>query len=83
MIRYYSYRVPPFGNLRINAFTSSPKLIAVVRVLLRLLMPRHPSAALSSLITYDLLLLFTYFPINVKNLLSQALFFTYELLLLP
>ena len=51
IMRFYSHWVPPFGHLRINALTNSPKLIAGVHVLLRLLMPRHPSAALSSLIT--------------------------------
>jgi hypothetical protein len=51
-MEYYSHWVAPFGNLRIFVLINSPKLIAAYRVLLRLLMPRHPSAALSSLITY-------------------------------
>lgn len=41
--------VSPFGDLRVNAFSSSPKLFAGFRVLHRLLMPRHPPAALISL----------------------------------
>ena len=44
-------RIPPFGNPRINAICSSPRLIAAYHVLLRLPMPRHPSCALSSLTT--------------------------------
>ena len=80
MIRYDSYRVPPFGYLRIFVLINSPELFADIRVLLRLLMPRHPSAALSSLITYDLLcsLPTSLFSIFVKNLLSQALFLICE-----
>ncbi len=38
-------RVPPFGNLRINSRYQSPELFAVNCVLLRLMVPRHPSCA--------------------------------------
>src|SRR5665647_9084 len=41
--------VPPFGILRVKAISSSPKIIAGLRVLHRLLIPRHPPAALTSL----------------------------------
>ena len=50
--------VPPFGNPRIIAdICSSPWLIAACHDLHRLLMPRHPPCALSSL-TYSLVLVF-------------------------
>ena len=43
-------RVPPFGYLRIiSLICSSPQLFAACRVLLRLLMPRHPPCALRNL----------------------------------
>jgi hypothetical protein len=51
MMEYYSHRVSPFGYLRVYAFSGSPKLFAGLRVLLRLSIPRHPPAALNSLIT--------------------------------
>lgn len=56
MMGVYSHRVPPFGFLRVNAFSSSPKLFAGLRVLLRLSMPRHPPAALNSLTTNKILM---------------------------
>ena len=40
-------RVAPFGNLRISARCSSPKLIAAYHVLHRLQIPRHPPCALN------------------------------------
>ena len=48
--RHDPRRVSPFGNLRVDACSSSPKLIAAYHVLHRLLTPRHPPFALSSLI---------------------------------
>ena len=61
-------------------YSSSPKLFAGFRVLLRLLMPRHPPTALSSLITKFLwrclhLLLYIF----VWSHSPQALFFICEL----
>ena len=51
-------RVSPFGYLRIvSLICSSPQLFAACRVLLRLLMPRHPPCALCSL-TYMSILTF-------------------------
>ena len=48
--RYQVYWwVSPFGNPRINACYGSPRLIAVIHVLHRFLVPRHPPQALSSL----------------------------------
>jgi hypothetical protein len=44
-------RVSPFGHPRIDASSSSPWLIAAKHVLHRLLTPRHPPSALSSLTT--------------------------------
>jgi hypothetical protein len=49
MIEDYLYRVAPFGNLRVNAFFQLTEAYRRLRVLLRLLMPRHPPAALTSL----------------------------------
>ena len=43
------YRVPPFRDRRIIAYTSSPSLIAGSRVFHRLLVPRHPLYALINL----------------------------------
>ncbi len=55
IIRHYSNWVPPFGYLRIKAISSSPKLIAGIRALHRLSVPRHPPCALSILsITFSL-----------------------------
>ena len=50
IIQHYLYWVPPFGYPRIKALSSSPRLFAGLRVLLRLLIPRHPPTALNSLI---------------------------------
>ena len=44
-----SHRVAPFGNLRVNAFFQLTEAYRRLRVLHRLLMPRHPPAALTSL----------------------------------
>lgn len=49
MMGYYSHRVSPFGYLRVNAFIQLTEAFRRFRVLHRLLMPRHPSAALNSL----------------------------------
>jgi hypothetical protein len=43
------YRVSPFGDPRVKACSGSPGLIAAIHVLHRLLLPRHPPCALSSL----------------------------------
>src|SRR5438128_10144308 len=49
--RHYPPWVSPFGYSPDQSLVSgSPKLIAATRVLLRLLSPRHPSCALSSLV---------------------------------
>ena len=49
IMRYQvNWWVAPFGNPRINACYDSPRLIAVIRVLHRFLVPRHPPQALSS-----------------------------------
>lgn len=61
---FYVHWVSPFGYLRVNASSSSPELFAGFRVLLRLSMPRHPPAALNSLIkklTFDLKLRLLFF----------------------
>ena len=49
IIRHYSDWVPPFGNLRVNAFFQLTEAYRRFRVLHRLLMPRHPPIALNSL----------------------------------
>lgn len=49
MMRHYSHRVAPFGYLRVNAFFQLAEAFRRLRVLHRLLMPRHPPAALISL----------------------------------
>ena len=49
MIGCSSYRVPPFGNPRVNAFCQLTEAYRRYRVLHRLLMPRHPPVALNSL----------------------------------
>ena len=46
----YSHWVAPFGYLRVNAFFQLAEAFRRWRVLHRLLMPRHPPAALNSLI---------------------------------
>ncbi len=43
------YGVSPFGDPRVKACSGSPGLIAAIHVLHRLLLPRHPPCALSSL----------------------------------
>ena len=67
-------RVPPFGYLRIiSLICSSPQLFAACRVLLRLLMPRHPPCALRSLTLYE----FPYFRLIVfRRQLLHNFFFT-------
>lgn len=45
----FTHRVAPFGNLRVNAFFQLAEAYRRFRVLHRLLMPRHPPAALISL----------------------------------
>ena len=48
--RYDPGKVTPFGNLRVvKRICRSPKLIAAYHVLHRLLAPRHPPCALTSL----------------------------------
>ena len=47
-VHYYTW-VAPFGYPRIIALFQLPEAFRRYRVLLRLLMPRHPSAALTSL----------------------------------
>lgn len=49
MMGFYSHRVAPFGYLRVTAFIQLSEAFRRFRVLHRLLMPRHPPAALSSL----------------------------------
>lgn len=49
MMGYYSHRVSPFGIHRVNAFFQLTDVYRGFRVLLRLLIPRHPPAALNSL----------------------------------
>jgi hypothetical protein len=49
MMRYYSHRVSPFGFHRVYAFFQLTDAYRGFRVLLRLLIPRHPPAALNSL----------------------------------
>ncbi len=44
-------RVAPFGYLRIDAISSSPKRFAGLRALLRLCVPRYPPRALGRLTT--------------------------------
>ena len=46
---FYSHWVAPFGYLRVNAFFQLAEAFRRLRVLHRLLMPRHPPAALNSL----------------------------------
>lgn len=47
--RVLPYWVAPFGDLRVNAFFQLTEAYRRYRVLLRLLMPRHPPVALTSL----------------------------------
>lgn len=49
MMGHDSHRVTPFGNLRVKALFQLTEAYRRLRVLLRLLMPRHPPAALISL----------------------------------
>lgn len=49
IISYYADWVSPFGHLRVNAFFQLTEAFRRFRVLLRLLMPRHPPIALNSL----------------------------------
>lgn len=49
MMGYVSHRVAPFGYLRVNALFQLTEAFRRYRVLHRLLMPRHPPVALSSL----------------------------------
>lgn len=49
IVRYDSYGVLPFGYLRITAFFQLPETFRRLRVLHRLLMPRHPPVALNNL----------------------------------
>lgn len=49
MMRYYSHRVSPFGFHRVYAFFQLTDAYRGFRVLHRLLIPRHPPAALNSL----------------------------------
>jgi hypothetical protein len=46
---HYFHWVSPFGDLRVNAFFQLAEAFRRLRVLHRLLMPRHPPAALNSL----------------------------------
>lgn len=48
-MRHYSHWVSPFGDLRVNAFFQLTEAFRRYRVLHRLLMPRHPPAALNNL----------------------------------
>lgn len=48
----YAHWVAPFGYLRVNAFFQLTEAFRRLRVLHRLLMPRHPPAALNSLTKY-------------------------------
>lgn len=54
IMEHYFHWVPPFGYLRINAFFQLPEAFRRFRVLLRLLMPRHPPVALNSLTKINL-----------------------------
>ena len=64
-------------------FVQLPEAYRRYHVLLRLLMPRHPSAALNSLIIeHFYCYLFAYFPFICEDLLSQALFLISEFLYL-
>ena len=56
IVRHYSDWVAPFGYLRFNAFFQLTGAFRRFRVLLRLLMPRHPPIALNSLTKYILVL---------------------------
>ena len=47
--RFLIYWVAPFGYLRVKAFIQLTEAFRRYRVLHRLLMPRHPPAALTSL----------------------------------
>ncbi len=55
MIGCYAYRVSPFGNPRVNAFFQLTEAYRRLRVLHRLLMPRHPPVALNSLTKKNLI----------------------------
>jgi hypothetical protein len=49
IVRHYPDWVAPFGDLRVYAFFQLTEAFRRFRVLLRLLMPRHPPIALNSL----------------------------------
>lgn len=49
IVGYESHWVSPFGFLRVNAFIQLTGAFRRLRVLHRLLMPRHPPIALNSL----------------------------------
>lgn len=49
IVGYYSHWVAPFGYLRVYAFFQLTGAFRRFRVLLRLLIPRHPPIALNSL----------------------------------
>lgn len=49
IISYYTDWVAPFGYLRVYAFIQLTEAFRRLRVLHRLLMPRHPPIALNSL----------------------------------
>ena len=59
-MRVLLHWVSPFGYLRVNAFFQLTEAFRRLRVLHRLLMPRHPPTALNSL---------------TKNILVQAIKF--------
>jgi hypothetical protein len=52
IINHYVDWVSPFGYLRVNAFIQLTEAFRRLRVLHRLLMPRHPPIALNSLTKY-------------------------------
>lgn len=49
IVGFWPYWVAPFGDLRVNAFFQLTEAFRRLHVLHRLLMPRHPPAALNSL----------------------------------
>ena len=65
-------RVSPFGYLRINSCYQSPEIFAVNYVLLRLMVPRHPSCARIRLTeTFETLSsLFDYF-LSIRCIVTQ------------
>lgn len=83
IIEVYSIGFPHSESSGSMLFSSSPKIVAGLRVLLRLSMPRHPSAALSNLIikSYYYTPLFSKagllktLPIFVKKFSSSAILF--------